>query len=143
MNRQGTEAMGSKARGEMSAKPLEAPNMYRCLKQQVQHLKVKKRSMATVSIHGANSNGSSARRLVGARLPRPTCTWLMPAFRSEEAPGFPAGVHGRARGKHSTSHLTLFNSFKQTKPPSYSRIRAFKEEQDLGEIIKLEIKYMD
>lgn len=55
VNRQGTEAMGSKAKGEMSAKPFEAPstsNMYRCLKQQVQHLKVKKRSMATVSIHG-------------------------------------------------------------------------------------------
>lgn len=49
--------MGSKARGEVSAKQPVAPSasyMYRCLKQQVQHLKVKRRSTATFSTHGAN-----------------------------------------------------------------------------------------
>lgn len=49
--------MGSKAREEVSAKQPVAPltsYMFRCLKQQVQHLKVKKRSMATFSTHGAN-----------------------------------------------------------------------------------------
>lgn len=58
----------------MSAKQLTAPetsNMYRCLKQQVRHLKVKKGSMVAFPTHGANLSPTAQQLDVRSMAPMP------------------------------------------------------------------------
>lgn len=135
--------MGSKARGEVSAKQPVAPStsyMYRCLKQQVQYLKVNGHIFNSWGESVANSNGLSVGRLERGSHAPPVSDRCQPSALKKPQDFLKVlEFTGRVHGRQSISCLRLFlSSFKQTKPPSDSSIRAFKG-QELGELLKLKI----